>query len=64
MREIWRGALRLGGLLLKQREPQTDHRHVDTFVTVKAGLTKREAAADNTSERNIEFRGIQVDVWC
>lgn len=29
-REIWRGAERGGGLLLEQREPQIEHRHVDT----------------------------------
>lgn len=36
MRAICRGVLvRGGGVRLKQREPQTDHRHVDTYVTVK-----------------------------
>lgn len=44
MRGTWRGALRGGGFLLKQREPQTDHRHVDTCYR-RTGLRRREAAA-------------------
>lgn len=45
MTEIWRGALGRGGLLLQQREPQTDHRHVDTGYCQR-GLRRREAADD------------------
>lgn len=30
----------------------------------QTGPTRREAAADDTSERKNEFRGIQMDVWC
>lgn len=43
MREIWRGALRGGGLLLKHREPQTDH--METQLLLSDGPERTEAAA-------------------